>query len=208
MAIRQNILVCLLLVSILSACCWGGNMLPRVSFGVPLTVLPAKNIFQVNDTIKIRLKIPTQLYDSLSKNIVEYRNQDIFLHTVEANTTNIFLSKNFDLVVNKGTKQEYVNVVSRQGVLLTTTNDYYELSMDCIAKEKGKFGLYFNIEIPKFYKDDCNGVSYDAITLDNDSIKVLNVDFLKRNPTFSSPYLYNTYSGLGGHGILLMVEVQ
>ena len=212
MATKISILVWLLIAAILNSCCWGGNMWARVSFGGDLTVLPTKNIFQVNDTIKVRLKIPTQLYDTLSKNIVEYRNQEIFIHTditdETTTTTNIFLSKNFGVVVNKGSKQEYVNVVSRQGILLVQTKDYYELSMDCIAKEKGKFGLYFNVEIPKFYKDDCNNQSYDAITLHNDSFKDLNEDFLKKNPTFKSPYLYSTYNGLGGSGILFMLEVQ
>jgi hypothetical protein len=217
MVTKNNILIWLLIATILNACCWGdwGYTWTRVSFGTNLTILPTKNSFKVDDTIKVRLKIPTQLYDTLSKKMVEYRNQDIFLHTYisdeTSNVTNIFLNKNFEVLINKGVKQEYVlHAIRREAILLKATNDYYELSMDCILKAKGKFGLYFNVEVPKLYKNDCNNLGYDAISLHNDSLKNLNVDFLERNPTFKSPYLYSTYNvlGVGGNGILLMIEVQ
>jgi hypothetical protein len=213
MVTKNNILIWLLLATILNACCWGdwGYTWTRVSFGVPLAISPTKNVFQVHDTIKVRLKIPTQLYDTLSKQMVEYLNKDIFLHahtTDEITNTNVFLSKNFEVLVNKGIQKEYFRIVRRQGILLETNNNDYELSIDCLVKQKGIFALHFSIDIPKLYKDDCGNESYDAITLHNDSFKDLNTDFLRRNPTFKTPYLYSTYNGLGGSGILFMLEVQ
>ncbi len=198
MVTKQNFLLCLLLASIVSACCWGVKGFGiNYQFGSTVEISNPKNSYQLHDTIWVGIKIPTQLYDSLRKETVNYQGRDIFLRvtiidSLGNHTQNIAVSSGFGKLIEIGTQKDFsIAGVIYQGILLANKPDSYDLRVGYITRKYQKLGLHFSLFVPKpVFVDDCGGKSYDVILLKTNLNKNFNASFLDKNQTFKIPYNY------------------